>query len=75
MMLASWYVALKHELPSELPPELLEHRERILFARWLVMTGRVSDFGPFPGPAIGQLAQAVQAKRPRRRAPAAAAAA
>ncbi len=73
-MLASWYVALKHELPTELPPGLQEHRQRVLFARWLVMTGRVSDFGPFPGPAMAQATRPRRTGRSRSRALAAAAA-
>ncbi len=52
-MIASWYVALKHELPKYLPPDVAEHRDRLLFARWLVMTGRLSDFGPYPGGRTG----------------------
>ncbi len=74
MMLASWYVTLKHEFPTEMPPELQEHRDDILFARWLVLTGRISDFGPFPSPAKGQVVRLPRAGRSRRRAPAAAAA-
>jgi hypothetical protein len=48
VILASWYVALKHELPTDLPRELEASRDRLLFARWLVLTGRLSDFGPYP---------------------------
>ncbi len=48
MMIASWYVALKHDFPRRMPPELRSGRERVLFARWLVLTGRLSDFGPLP---------------------------
>ncbi len=47
-MLASWYVTLKHELPTRLPPELADYADRLRFARWLVLTGRLSDFGPYP---------------------------
>lgn len=47
-MLASWYVALKHDFPTRMPPELTQRRKRVLFARWLVLTGRLSDFGPLP---------------------------
>jgi hypothetical protein len=47
-MLASWYVALKHDFPTKMPSELKQARKRILFARWLVLTGRLSDFGPLP---------------------------
>ncbi len=71
MMLASWYVALGHRLPPELPRELRPARDRLLFARWLVMTGRLSDFGPYPaGPMDGgrpswdQLAETWGAWRP-----------
>ena len=48
MMLASWYVSLRHELPTRMPDDLLEHRDRVLFARWLVLTGRLTDWGPWP---------------------------
>ncbi len=48
MMLASWYVKLKHEFPTRLPPELEGNGDRLRFARWLVLTGRLSDFGPYP---------------------------
>ncbi len=58
MMIASWYVALKHDFPTRMPPELRQRRKKILFARWLVLTGRLSDFGPLP-------------QMPRRRDPAA----
>ena len=47
-MIASWYVALKHDFPTRMPAELSQRRKRILFARWLVLTGRLSDFGPLP---------------------------
>ncbi len=55
-MLASWYVTLKHELPTHLPPELAADADRLRFVRWLVLTGRLSDFGPHPaGLADGRL--------------------
>ncbi len=47
-MLASWYVTLKHQFPNQLPPEVAAYGDRLRFARWLVLTGRLSDFGPFP---------------------------
>jgi len=42
------YVALRRTLPTELPPELVEHRQGLSFARWLVLTGKLSDFEPEP---------------------------
>ena len=48
MMLASWYVALKHTFPTELPSELSANARSVRFARWLVMTGRLTDFGRYP---------------------------
>ncbi len=53
-MLGSWYVTLKHDFPTRLPPELADYADRLRFARWLVLTGRLSDFGPYPaGPVDG----------------------
>lgn len=53
MMLASWYVALRHEFPTRLPANLLAERDRLLFCRWLILTGRMSDwFEPAIRPAI-----------------------
>ncbi len=40
------YLALKHKFPTELPPELRERQDHLLFARWLVLTGQLSDFVP-----------------------------
>ena len=47
MMLDSWYVALGNELPSTLPAGLAEHAAELRFARWLVMTGRLSDWDSY----------------------------
>lgn len=47
-MLVSWYVALRHEFPTEMPPELRERGARIQFARWLVLNGLLSDWPTCP---------------------------
>jgi hypothetical protein len=47
-MTHSIYLQLRRPSPTELPPELLKHRKGVLFARWLVLTGKISDFGPEP---------------------------
>ncbi len=39
------YSELKHEFPEEMAPELEPYRERVLFARWLVQMGHLSDWG------------------------------
>ncbi len=52
-MLASWYVKLKHWLPTRLPPELAPYGDQLRFVRWLVLTGRLSDFGPYPADLAG----------------------
>jgi hypothetical protein len=59
MMLASRYVALGHKLPTSLPPELRERRERLLFARWLVLTGRLSDWEAPPDGRAGRAGERV----------------
>lgn len=52
-MLASWYVKIRHQFPTTIPGNLLAERDRILFARWLVLTGRLSDWRePAIRPAI-----------------------
>ncbi len=45
-MVATSSAVRQHEYPTELPPELVEHWDRLLFARWLVLTGRLSDSLP-----------------------------
>ena len=47
-MTVSQYVAMEHEFPTELPPELEPHRERVEFARWLVVSGLLSDWTEGP---------------------------
>lgn len=48
MMLSSWYVALKHDFPKRLPEELEDCADAVRFARWLVLTGRLTDWGSYP---------------------------
>ncbi len=66
-MLASWYVALRHEFPTELPPEVQVLRKQMLFARWLVLTGRLSDWGPFPNGQTVDAAEPLDAPERSRR--------
>ncbi len=49
MMLACWYIALKHTFADDVPPELRPHRDGVQFARYLVLTDRLSDWGPYQG--------------------------
>lgn len=43
-MRAAWSLALRHSYQSDVPMRLWRHAARLRFARWLVLTGRLSDW-------------------------------
>lgn len=44
MTAISKYVEMKHEFATEMPADLQPHRERVEFARWLVLNGQLTDW-------------------------------